>query len=412
MIIMKKMLSIVLAIVLGCMATSAAQPTSLQKKAKSQIFEALRNVVTNVTDAGDELISFNSSGYKFFVDINQEDNGLLYLTMFICITLSEEYDSSIASVAALNAASNKPVCYAVVEGTLMFSCEMYAKDAKPFIDVLPAMLNALSSSVEGFKEAYEKAEKEHVLASSLEMTGNVGNPNDFFYPEGKNTTDSKLYITKVELHEDSTILNMMSYNNSRWQWCSINKGTYLSANGKRYKLLKAEGIAYHPDHTDYPNYQSANDVSLSFKLYFEPLPQGTSTFDFIEINDGWQIYGVTLDNSNIIPIKGERISTAYHFWECESIQLLKGQTVVRKTCRPKFEYTYIYSSQDEFIEDAETGRKYYLQESSIGFEGDPHFTHNTNAIEFAEVYPALPSYIKIINISSGSQYYVKGLKIR
>ena len=72
----------------------------------------------------------------------------------------------------------------------------------------------------------------------------------------------------------------------------------------------------------------------------------------------------------------------------------------------------MYSSQDEYIEDADTGRKYYLVNSSIGFEGSPEISYDTNTITFYEVYPVLPSTVKRINISSGSQYYVKGLKIR
>ena len=72
----------------------------------------------------------------------------------------------------------------------------------------------------------------------------------------------------------------------------------------------------------------------------------------------------------------------------------------------------MYSSQDEYIEDADTGRKYYLLNSSIGFEGSPEISHDTKTITFYEVYPALPSTVKRINISSGTQYYVKDLKIR
>lgn len=72
----------------------------------------------------------------------------------------------------------------------------------------------------------------------------------------------------------------------------------------------------------------------------------------------------------------------------------------------------MFSSQGEYIEDADTGRKYYLIKSSIGFEGNPTISHDTNSIEFYEVYPALPATVKRVNISSGSQYYAKNLSIR
>ena len=70
--------------------------------------------------------------------------------------------------------------------------------------------------------------------------------------------------------------------------------------------------------------------------------------------------------------------------------------------------TYVYSDNDEFIEDLDTGKKYYLKTSHIGF----NVLHDTNSIYFAETYPALPSYVKRINISSGSKYYIKGLVIK
>lgn len=411
---MKRTLILVLSIALGCMAISATQPTALQKKAKSEIYQALRKVAKSVSDVGDERISFKSDELVYLVHISQEDNGLLYLTILLPgFMLPEEYDSSTANIAALVAAANKPVCSIVVQNELSFSCEMYAKSAEPFIEVLPAMIEALRSSIEGFADAYRAVESGYAPVSYYESMGNKGNSNIFFYPEGQVANDSELYISKVELGRNYTILDMTSYNKGEWDWCRIDRGTYLLSNGKRYKLIKAEGIAYSPGYTYYPNYQSGKNVSVSFKLYFEPLPQGTSTFDFIETNDGWQIEGVTLDNSNIIPINnGQRISTAYHYWECESIQLLKGRTVVYKSCQPKSNGTYMYSTPGEFIEDAETGRRYYLITSNLGTEDNERISHDTNVVEFAEVYPVLPSYVKIINISSGSQYYVKGLRIR
>lgn len=180
-----------------------------------------------------------------------------------------------------------------------------------------------------------------------------------------------------------------------------------------YNTTKADGIACSPQHTDYPGWDSGREASLHFKLYFPALPKGTTSFDFSEGSvDGWQIKGVELKHGNAYAINGERIETAYHKWDCTAIEVQDGQTIVTKTVQPKSEGTFMYSSQDEFIEDADTGRKYYLQNSSIGFEGSPEISHDTKTITFYEVYPALPSSVKRINISSGSQYYVKGLKIR
>lgn len=220
--------------------------------------------------------------------------------------------------------------------------------------------------------------------------------------------------TKVYWEGENTVLEFISYNGGQYQWCSMNKNAYIMANGKKYSLKRAEGIAYSPSHTDYPNYQSANNVSLTFKLYFPEIPKTTKTLDFYESStEGWIVNNITLDNNGIQNISGgETIVTSDHKWRATGIQILPTQTVIKKVVTPTTKGTYVNSSQDEYIQDADTGRKYYLQNSSIGFEGNRTIVQDNKDHEFFEVYPALPSSVKRINISSGSQYYVENLQIR
>lgn len=412
---MKKFILIIIAAVIGCVAMNAAQLTPAQAKAKKEIFNALKKYGTNITDDGEESISFKYDGTTFQASVHMLNPQTLYLTLFVGFGLPEEYNPEISNIAAFNAASGKPVCSFSSDGALAFSCEMYAKDAKPFIAVLPEMLVALNSSAEKFQEEYDKAAKNYVPSSPIAGASVIeASNNEYIYPKiASNTSDSRLYIKKVTLDQQYTILDMVSYNGAQYQNCAISKNSYLMANGRKYSMIKAEGISYSPTFTDYPGYESGREVSLNFRLYFPPLPKGTSTFDFMESpTDGWQIKGVELKHGNAYAINGERIETAYHKWDCTAIEIQDGQTIVTKTVQPKSEGTFMYSSQDEYIEDADTGRKYYLQNSSIGFEGSPEISHDTKTITFYEVYPALPSNVKRINISSGSQYYVKGLKIR
>lgn len=412
---MRKFFLIIIAAVIGCVAMDAAQLSPAQSKAKKEIFNALKKYGTNITDDGDESLSFKYDGTTFQASVHTLNPQTLYLTLFVGFGLPEEYNSEISNIAAFNAASGKPVCSFSSDGALAFSCEMYAKDAKPFIAVLPEMLVALNSSAEKFQEEYEKAAKDYVPSFPVAGASIIEtNNSEYIYPKiASNTSDSRLYIKKVTLDSQYTILDMVSYNGAQYQNCAISKNAYLMANGRKYSMIKAEGISYSPTFTDYPGYESGREVSLNFRLYFPPLPKGTTTFDFMESpTDGWQIKGVELKHGNAYAINGERIETAYHKWDCTGIEIQDGQTIVTKTVQPKSEGTFMYSSQDEYIEDAETGRKYYLQNSSIGFEGSPEISHDTKTITFYEVYPALPSSVKRINISSGSQYYVKGLKIR
>ncbi len=411
---MKKTFLIIIAAVLGCVAMDAAQLTPAQTKAKKEIFNALKKYGTNITDDGEESISFKYDGTTFQASVHTLNPQTLYLTLFVGFGLPEEYNSEISNIAAFNAASGKPVCSFSSDGALAFSCEMYAKDAKPFIAVLPEMLVALSSSAEKFQEEYEKAAKDYVPSASVAGVSVIeSNNNEYIYPKVVSNGDSKLDIEKVTLDPNYTVLDMVSYNGREYQWCSISKNSYISVNGKRYNMTRADGIACSPQHTDYPGWDSGREASLHFKLYFPALPKGTTSFDFSEGSvDGWQIKGVELKHGNYYAIKGERIETAYHKWDCTAIEVQDGQTIVTKTVQPKSDGTYMYSSQDEYIEDADTGRKYYLLNSSIGFEGSPEISHDTKTITFYEVYPALPSTVKRINISSGTQYYVKDLKIR
>ena len=269
---------------------------------------------------------------------------------------------------------------------------MYAKEVKPFIAVLPEMLQALSSSVENFQDEYDKALKEFVPFSGPSATTVTNDENSYIYPKVISNGDSKLYIERVTLDPSQTVLDMVSYNGREYQWCSISKNSYISINGKRYNMTRAEGIACSPQHTDYPGYDSGREASLHFRLYFPALPKGTTSFDFSEGSvDGWQIKGVELKHGKSYAINGDKIETAYHKWDCTGIEIRDGQTIVTKTVQPKSEGTFMYSSQDEYIEDADTGRKYYLQNSSIGFEGSPEISHDTKMITFYEVYPALPS---------------------
>lgn len=406
---MKKIFLIIIAAVIGCVAMNAAQLTPAQKKAKAEIFNALKKYGTNITDGGGETIEFQYNGAKYETSVHVLNPQTLYLSVSVVFGLPEEYIPEVANIAANSAASPKPVCAFGGRGILAFSCEMYAKEVKPFIAVLPEMLQALSSSVENFQDEYDKALKEFVPFSGPSATTVTNDENSYIYPKVISNGDSKLYIERVTLDPSQTVLDMVSYNGREYQWCSISKNSYISINGKRYNMTRAEGIACSPQHTDYPGYDSGREASLHFRLYFPALPKGTTSFDFSEGSvDGWQIKGVELKHGKSYAINGDKIETAYHKWDCTGIEIRDGQTIVTKTVQPKSEGTFMYSSQDEYIEDADTGRKYYLQNSSIGFEGSPEISHDTKTI----TYPALPSTVKRINISSGSQYYVKGLKIR
>ena len=88
---------------------------------------------------------------------------------------------------------------------------------------------------------------------------------------------------------------------------------------------------------------------------------------------------------------------------------------VTKIIETKEPFTKVWSTKDAFIEDAQTGIKYFVYSSSIGIiDSDSEITtiENPGRIEVEEVYNSLPIEVKFINIGEGDKYFVKNLRIR
>lgn len=391
---------------------SAQQLNPTQKKLKTDIFNYLKKEVSNLTDYSGTDLKFTLNGTTYFVSISESDYSPMYVILYAGFNIPDTYKKDIVALAAPTLNSYKGVKFYSGDDYIKLQAEMFMNDYKPFAASFHSLISVMGTIRDSFDDAYEKAKPSYTTSSSF-TSQFKRNSNEYIWPYCRSLGDSKLYISKVSLLKDHTVLEMVSYNGGQYQNCTIDRNSYLSVNGSKYSLLKAEGISYSPQYTDYPGYQSGREVSLKFKLYFKPLPSGTKVFDFSESSsNGWKITGITLEDTAPIFVNGEEIVTDAHRWKCSSIICQEKQTIVKKVVTPKNKGTYMFSSQGEYIEDADTGRKYYLIKSSIGFEGNPTISHDTNSIEFYEVYPALPATTKKINISSGSQYYAKNLSVR
>ena len=105
------------------------------------------------------------------------------------------------------------------------------------------------------------------------------------------------------------------------------------------------------------------------------------------------------------------IDTKMFTWKLISIEVNDSNTILTQTCIPKINDAYIYCDKSEYIEDAETGDKYYLVSSSIAMSPEMTFIGDSERT-FSESYPKLPSTVKVINIWAGNSYYVKNYRIR
>ncbi len=104
-----------------------------------------------------------------------------------------------------------------------------------------------------------------------------------------------LKVISVVVQDYQTILTLSDNNKNKdggyYSWVTLDKNAYIVANGQRYTLRRAEGIALSPDKT----YFSYAGETKTFTLYFPAIPSNTTSIDFIESSDSeWKIFGIQL----------------------------------------------------------------------------------------------------------------------
>lgn len=111
------------------------------------------------------------------------------------------------------------------------------------------------------------------------------------YPFIEMANTYSLDVAKVELADTATVLHIDAYYRPHY-WIQINSKGYLLADGKRYALKKTDGIEADT------KFFMPDSGEASFRLIFEPLPEQTKAFDYIEADDCptcFKLYGVSLD---------------------------------------------------------------------------------------------------------------------
>jgi hypothetical protein len=229
-----KRLLLSLLFVVATLVSYAAALTPFQRTAKSEILSTLRKYDANAYSMDDETMVFNHKNIQYRATVQMLDAQTLYLCLSVGFNIGDEYDSEIATLAALKSASGKPVCSMAYGGLLVFSCEMYARNAKPFVSVFSNMLWALESSANSFPEEYNKAKE---TLTPIQVGDVLKVYQEYIYPYYIYSGDSKLYIKSVQIDSDYTVLDMISYNGKKWQYCYIDKNTYLQANGRKRNAL-------------------------------------------------------------------------------------------------------------------------------------------------------------------------------
>lgn len=126
-------------------------------------------------------------------------------------------------------------------------------------------------------------------------SGNItSSSNTISYPSVRSSTTERARIKSVTLGRDYTAVEIISNNqsgSSYYQWCNIDRNTYILVNGTRYTMTKAEGIKIAPDKT----YFSYAGQDITFTLYFPSVPTSATSMDLIESADSeWKFYGIKI----------------------------------------------------------------------------------------------------------------------
>ena len=102
-----------------------------------------------------------------------------------------------------------------------------------------------------------------------------------------NSANLSLVIQKVNANASNTTISFRNYAHKDY-WFRIAKDSYLTANGKKYKLTAADGIKLDEDNYTQVKASESTDEFLDnicytdFTLTFEPFDTIPTTFDFIE----------------------------------------------------------------------------------------------------------------------------------
>ena len=147
-----------------------------------------------------------------------------------------------------------------------------------------------------------KAVKNYVYCITCSSTDNgilnyEGSSNSsgrtYNYPTTNRNMSNTLKVISVDIQDNQTTLTLSDKNtdDDDEQYLTLDRNAYIVANGQRYTLKKAEGIALSPNKTFF----SFTGETKTFKLYFPAIPKNATSIDFVESSDSeWKIFGIQL----------------------------------------------------------------------------------------------------------------------
>lgn len=113
-------------------------------------------------------------------------------------------------------------------------------------------------------------------------------------PTYKKSTSERAKIKRILLGRDYTAVEIVDNNKSEdgyYESCNIDRNTHLIVNGTQYVMTRADGIKIAPEETFF----SYDGQSITFTLYFPPIPTTAKSMDLIEsVDSEWNFWGINI----------------------------------------------------------------------------------------------------------------------
>lgn len=182
------------------------------------------------------------------------------------------------------------IVVALILGGSLYSLDFSGTRIKNiFISVLGTK-GSVTNRNDSINTIYSKQDKSKSI-DNLKSTENKQTTEDRIITKPKFDSRSpyNVNIKSITLNNNQTAISFSYKPEDKSDFISIHRKSYIIANGKKYYLIKKEGIKYMPNFT----------YVKAFTLYFPAIPASTKYIDFIEPNtkdyDGFRITGIHLN---------------------------------------------------------------------------------------------------------------------
>lgn len=157
---------------------------------------------------------------------------------------------------------------------------------------------------------------------------------------------------------------------------------------------------------------NANTSTSSRNDYFDIITYDGAKSQRITITQTGRTESQGRTSTKQFTIDSKILKTSSHLWKVLSIKLTPSKTILYERVTPRSQNTYVCCDGSEFIEDVDSGKRYYLKYSDIGTPDNPKILYSDEPYEYTCTYPMIPENVRAINIYNGSLYVVKNFIIR